>query len=179
MSGPHKKYKKGWIYAGDYGGFHSKATKIQSAWRRLRAMRKMRKLRHALNVAAYYQRHPNLVRRSTVLAAGAGTPMIATEQRGPNRLTTPSGIPPGHANMRQVDVYNQHIAAMRAQQNQNPHWVGRRVRDPNITQQSMEDFITRHGGPPADIAFRRARAAGQGYASLIEGAIQRDMKDFI
>jgi len=87
-------------------------------------------------------------------------------QTGPNRLNTPSRIPPGQHNQQRYDIYAQHVAAIRARQNQNPNWIGGRVRDPNLTQQSMEDFISRHGGPsgvdPRTGQRLRRDAAGRG-----------------
>jgi len=96
---------------------------------------------------------------------GLNQTSIPVNNQGPNRLNTPAGLP-GHANQRRVDVYNEHVQALRNQQSQNPNWVGTRVQDPTITQQSMEDFLVRLDGtsnvdPRTGLRLRRD-AEGRG-----------------
>jgi len=130
------------------------------------ARSRARALRHAQSIATYYLSHPGLNHTPRVEANRAGQPMVASAPRGPNRLSNPRRIPPGHANQQRLDIYNQHVQAIRERQTQNPNWIGGRARDPNLTQQSMEDFISRHGGPssvdPRTGQRLRRDAAGRG-----------------
>lgn len=100
-------------------------------------------------------------------AAGGGSELMS--QRG--------GALPGHPNIPRV--YDEHVDSLRGRQNQNPHWIGSRTnhRDPNITQQSMEDFIQRHNGPSR--SNRQMNVAGAGLLSTLQGANQSDLADYI
>lgn len=125
---------------------YQSARRIQSAIRRRLARLERRRRARAARMASYERRHPTIQPwygpRGNVPTHN--NPMASPPRpRGPNRLTTPTGILPGHPNQQRVDIYNQHIAAMRARQNQNPNWVGGRVRSTSQANPSAPITVSR------------------------------------
>jgi len=137
------------------------AAYIQNAFRRHRRRRNRRMdrmLDEVFELGEYAPRQRRRMNRANVIQAFGTPPPRQRDPRnvwdtpraagGGNELMSQrGGVRPGHPNI--PNVYDEHVDSLRGRQNQNPHWIGSRTnhRDPNITQQSMENFIERHGGP--------------------------------
>jgi len=186
------KYSKGYIYSDGLRSRHiDNARIIQNAFRRHRHRRNRRMddmIDEVFELGRYAPRRRRRINRENVIAAFGPTPPRRRDPRnvwdapqaaggGSELMSQRGGVRPGHANI--PNVYDENVDSLRGRQNQNPHWIGTRTnhRDPNITQQSMEDFIQRHRGPSR--ANRPLDAAGAGLLSTLQGAVNRDMKDYI
>ena len=105
MSGPHRKYKKGWHYGGDYGKFHSHAKRIQARIRGMIARRKARERRLARRVQAYERRHPTIYAYMGARERQTTRPLNPLPYSNIS-VTAPRALP-GHANM-QIGPVNTH-----------------------------------------------------------------------